>query len=655
VPAPHPVIGLEVAVDAAFAPGGPLAGGVAEYEPRPGQRAMAAAVARAIEGGRVLLAEAGTGTGKTLAYLVPALLSGRRVLVSTGTKTLQEQIYEKDVEDLRRALGLDIAVTCLKGRANYLCLHRFEQFRDNPLSMALVEPEIADRLLAWGRGTATGDRAELDELPEDLPVWGEISASAENCLGPACPRHDDCFVTRMRRRAAESDLVIVNHHLLCADASVRQAAAVGVIPECDVAIIDEAHQLEEVATQYFGIAVSTYRLEDLLGDAARALAAGPDLDETAAHGLRSALATVADRGARFFEAVRLARAHTPRGDERVRLAPDSLADAYSPGAALQEALDGVQVQVALIPKPPEDLRAIARRAGEIEDDLAFLVKVGDPDYVYYLESRGRGVALRASPIDVSGVVRELLLDRLPATILTSATLSVAGSFAYVRGRLGIRDADEIRVPSEFAYREQAILYLPARMPDPRSPQFAPAATREIVQVLERTEGRAFVLFTSYAMLREVERALGDTLPYPVLVQGQAPRTVLLRRFRSLGNAVLLATSSFWQGVDVVGEALSCVIIDKIPFASPADPITAARIEAIQAKGESAFTEYQVPLAVLTLLQGFGRLIRHRHDRGVLALLDPRVRTKAYGATFLGALPPAPVTSELDDIRRFFAR
>ncbi len=645
---------LEAAVDAAFAPGGPLSRGVAEYEPRPGQRAMAAAVARAIEQGRVLLAEAGTGTGKTLAYLVPSLLSRRRVLVSTGTKTLQEQIHEKDLADLRAALGIEFTATCLKGRGNYLCLHRFDQFRENPLSLALLEPEVADRLVAWGRQTATGDRAELEGLPDDFDAWGDLSASSENCLGPSCPRHDDCFVTRMRQQAARSDLVVVNHHLLCADASVRQESAAGVIPDCDVAVIDEAHQLEEVATNYFGIAVSTFRLEDWRHDAARALVAAPGVDEAALAAIRRAADSVADRAARFFDVLRFARADA-RGEERVRLAPGSLSEAQAPAAALGGALDELQGEVALAANAPEDLRAIGRRAGEIRDHLAFLMRVGDPDFVYYLEARGRGLALRASPIDVSAIVRELLLDRLPATILTSATLAVAGRFSYVRGRLGIGDADEIRVPSEFAYRDQAILYLPPRMPDPRSPQFAAAATREILEILERTEGRAFVLFTSYSMLREVERGVPASLPYPVLVQGQAPRSQLLRRFRSLGNAVLLATSSFWQGVDVVGEALSCVIVDKIPFASPGDPVTAARIEAIQARGESAFTEYQVPLAVLTLLQGFGRLIRHRQDRGVLALLDPRIRTKGYGASFLEAFPPAPVTSRLDDIGRFFAR
>jgi ATP-dependent DNA helicase DinG len=332
-----------------------------------------------------------------------------------------------------------------------------------------------------------------------------------------------------------------------------------------------------------------------------------------------------------------------------------LADAQGQGAALAGALDGLQGVTALVPEAGEDVDALGRRAGEIRDDLQLLLRAGDPDYVYFLEARGRGVFLRASPIDVATIVRELLLDRMQATVLTSATLSVAGSFEYVRSRLGVRDALEITLPSEFRYEEQAILYLPPRMPDPRSPTFARAASREILEILTRTEGRAFVLFTSYSVLREVERDLAGALDYPVLVQGSAPRSVLLRQFRSLGNAVLLATSSFWQGVDVVGEALSCVIVDKLPFASPAEPVTAARIEAIKARGENAFEQYQLPLAILTLEQGLGRLIRHRRDRGVLAVLDPRIRSKGYGTRFLAALPPAPVVSRLDDIARFFAR
>jgi len=652
---------LGAAVDRVFDEAGPLARAVPEFEPRPGQRAMAAAVADAIEQGHVLLAEAGTGTGKTLAYLVPAILSGRRVLVSTGTKTLQEQIFSKDLPLLQASLGVPFKATYMKGRGNYLCLHRLDQFRDNPMAMAFADADTMAAIGDWAERTGTGDRAELEDLPEDLSIWSDLSAASESCVGSSCPREADCFITRMRQRAAESDIVIVNHHLLCADASVRQNAYGEVIPECHVAVIDEAHQLEDVATQYFGMAVSTYRVEDLTRDVERVIASGGCADDPAE--MRRASDRVRDRAAFFFQALReiglaggggsyTARSASP---DRQRVTASLLAGVQPAGAALVDALDGLQGVAALVREPGEDVAAVGRRAGETRDELVFLLRAGDPDYVYYLEVRGRGVFLRASPIDVSTIVRELLLDRMQATVLTSATLSVAGSFDYVRRRLGVHDAAEIRLPSEFRYEEQAILYLPQGMPDPRSPVFASAASREVLEILKRTEGRAFVLFTSYSVLRDVERELASALDYPVLVQGSAPRSVLLRQFRSLGNAVLLATSSFWQGVDVVGEALSCVIVDKLPFASPAEPVTAARIEAINARGESAFDQYQLPLAILTLAQGLGRLIRHRQDRGVLAVLDPRIRSKGYGARFLEALPPAPVVTRLEDITRFFER
>jgi ATP-dependent DNA helicase DinG len=649
---------LSAVVDRVFAEDGPLARAVPEFESRPGQRAMALAVAAVIEDGGVLLAEAGTGTGKTIAYLVPAVLSHRRVLVSTGTKTLQEQIFSKDIPLLREALGIPFTATYMKGRGNYLCLHRFELFRDNPMSMAFADADTIAAIGDWAGLTGTGDRAELEDLPEDLSVWPELAATSENCVGSECPRYKDCFITRMRQRAAESDIVIVNHHLLCADASVRQNAYGEVIPECHVAIIDEAHQLEDVATQYFGMTVSTYRIDDLVREVERLVASGACRDDPVE--MRRASDRVRDRAAMFFHALREVASGGGRygsqaaPPDRQRVNDSLLGGVQGPGVTLIDALDGLQGVAALVREPSEDVAAVGRRAGEIRDELRFLLRAGDPDYVYYLEARGRGVFLRASPIDVSTIVREVLLERMQATVLTSATMSVAGSFEYVKNRLGVRDASQIRLPSEFSYEEQAILYLPSGMPDPRSPLFARAASREILEILRRTEGRAFVLFTSYSVLREVERQLASTLDYPVLVQGTSPRSVLLRQFRSLGNAVLLATSSFWQGVDVVGEALSCVIVDKLPFASPAEPITAARIEAINSRGESAFDQYQLPLAILTLEQGLGRLIRHRRDRGVLAVLDPRIRSKGYGARFLEALPPAPVVSQLEDITRFFA-
>lgn len=660
--------GLKAAVDAAFATEGPLARVVDQFEPRGGQRIMATAVAETIDRGGVLLAEAGTGTGKTLAYLVPAILSRQRVLVSTGTKNLQEQIYFKDLPVLREALGVDFKATYMKGRANYLCLHRLDQLRGGMgeyRSATTVSPDFVSMMDEWLRTTETGDRAELRDLAEDASEWHEVSATAETCLGSDCPQYDECFVTRMRQRAAESDIVIVNHHLLCADASVRQSSYGEVIPASRYAVLDEAHQLEDVATQYFGIAVSNYRVDELVRDAERALNLGEIEDHDGA--VRRELRRVDDHARSFFTRLSQARlARSPlegrAGDDRMRIGPDWFGDIIDDGLALTGALDHVSAVLARLggdaaapgSSASEDAAALARRATEITDHLRFLLAASDASFVYFLETRGRGVFLRAAPIDVSRLVREFLVDRMHATVLTSATLTVEGSFQYMKGRLGLDDADEVRVPSEFDFAEQTILYLPQRMPSPKSPEYGRAVAREVMDLLACSRGRAFVLFTSYAMLRAVRDLIELELGYPLFVQGTAPRSVLLNQFRETPNAVLLATSSFWQGVDVIGEQLSCVIIDKLPFASPGDPITAARIEAIGADGRDAFQEYQVPLAILSMLQGLGRLIRHRSDRGVLAVLDPRLRTMAYGQRFLDSFPPAPITFKLDEVRQFFA-
>ncbi|MCC7416467.1 MAG: ATP-dependent DNA helicase [Acidobacteria bacterium] len=698
---------LSALVEAAFAPGGSLARTLPGFEPRAGQVEMAGAVARTFERGGVLLAEAGTGTGKTLAYLIPAILSRERVLVSTGTKNLQEQIYFKDIPALGRALDVPFTAACMKGRANYLCLHRLHQLTGGaggPAAHDVFLPMIRD----WSACTETGDRAELDDLPEDLPFWNEVSAAADTCLGGECPQYDECFVTRMRQRAAAADVVIVNHHLLCADAALRQNAYGEVIPACRFAVVDEAHQLEDVATQYFGVSVSTYRVEDLAADVERFAglpsAGGPG--DRARLGM--AVEALRDGSRAFFAA--LADSHRStgrRGDERVRATRESVAAAAGAAADLGLALERVEAALQPIrkrqaeaadgirpgqdgaghlaaahrergargtscgetaPQPgprsggdqdgdaDEDIASLARRAATLRDELRFLTRTADGRFVYFVEHRGRsGVFFRASPIDVSQIVRELLLERMQSTVLTSATLTVEGSFDYVRQRLGIGPADQVRLASEFDYREQAILYLPPRMPDPRSDEFPLAAGRQVVEILERTEGRAFVLFTSYATLRAVQAIAEMALEYPILAQGTAPRTQLLRQFRETAHAILFATSSFWQGVDVVGEALSCVIVDKLPFASPADPITAARMDAIRDRGGDPFAEYQLPLAILALQQGLGRLIRHRRDRGVLAVLDPRLRTKGYGRRFIASLPPAPIVHDPAHIDRFLGR
>jgi ATP-dependent DNA helicase DinG len=632
-----------------------LARAVDQFEPRDGQRAMAASVAETLGNGGVLLAEAGTGTGKTLAYLVPAILNRQRVLISTGTKNLQEQIYFKDIPALRAALGVPFTATYMKGRANYLCLHRLDQLRAHPAAPM----DFISTIDEWRRGTETGDRAELTDLEEDSSQWHDVAAIAETCLGNECPQYRECYVTRMRQKAAESDLVIVNHHLLCADASVRQSTYGEVIPDCNYAIIDEAHQLEDVATQYFGIAVSNYRISDLIRDAERALNLGMIEDNDSE--LRHAITRVDDHSLTFFGALMTARHARGGFEERLRIGPGWFGDVLDDGLGLIAALTGLEESMAKRAgtsepgaQPNEDASTMGRRAGELRDNLTFLLEVSDPAYVYFLETRNRGVFLRAAPIDVSHVINEMLFNRMRATIMTSATLTVEGSFDYVKGRLGVPHADSLRVPSEFDFAEQAILYLPKQMPPPKSPQYTEAVAREVRDLLLRTEGRAFVLFTSYAAMRTVRDRVEPDLPYPVIMQGTAPRSALLAQFRSTPNAVLFATSSFWQGVDVVGEQLSCVIIDKLPFASPGDPITSARIEAINADGGDAFSDYQVPLAILAMLQGLGRLIRHRTDRGVLAVLDPRLRTMGYGRRFLDSFPPAPVTQNPEAVTRFFA-
>lgn len=653
------------------------------FEPREGQRQMAAAVAKAIDQGETLLAEAGTGTGKTLAYLIPAILSRQRVLVSTGTKNLQEQIFFKDLPALRDSLRVPFTATLMKGRTNYLCLHRWETYRDavegnTGTSGRLIE--VGDHVLLpviqeWAARTQTGDRAELRDLPEDLPLWREISADADTCLGTECPRYGDCYLTLMRQRAAASDVVIVNHHLLCADAAVRQSAYGEVIPSCPTLIVDEAHQLEDAATQYFGVAFSNFRVDDLVHDAELLLTTAPLGIERVEHAAR-ALTHISDRARIFFAALSLARAAITMTDARVRYTSEAMADCAEEGLALAAAFDDLEraftgpsaaaaaaATAFADPDGPssgggfdegnEAIAAIARRAGDLRHDLRLLLRADDESFVYYLELRGLGTFLRASPIDVSRIMREALFDRFRTVVLTSATLAVDRSFDYIKGRLGVGAAKDLQVPSEFDYGRQALLYLPRRMPPPKSASFAEAVAREAIALLTRSRGRAFVLFTSYRILRTAQPLIEMGIPYPVLVQGSAPRSTLIEEFRSTANAVLLATSSFWQGVDVVGDSLSCVVIDKLPFASPGDPVTAARIDAINARGGDAFADYQVPLAILSLQQGLGRLIRHRTDRGVLAVLDSRLVTTGYGRRFLASLPPAPITRDLDAIEGFF--
>ena len=633
--------GPEPATAGFFAPEGPLARVLSGYEERPAQQELAAAAARVLTDGGLLLAEAGTGTGKTLAYLLPAAELGRRVVISTGTKNLQEQLVGKDLPLLARALGRDLDVAVMKGRGNYLCLLRFRSFSEAGSFRRLDEVPLYRAVEAWAPGTETGDRSEIGDLPDSVDFWREISAASENCIGQACPDFDPCWVTQMRQRALEADLVIVNHHLLCADLAVKDGSYGEVIPHYDTLVVDEAHLLEDVATQYFGVQVSSHRFDELARDVERELKAA-HLD---ARDVLAEVEALRHRAERLFKLLALGRGQ--------RLAPGwRKGRVEEESDALLMRLDGLKTAILALPERPEPVTALAARAQAAREDLGFVLEADTDGHVFFVEARGRGVFLKATPIDVSGLLRERLFEPLRACVLTSATLAVDSGFEYLRSRLGLAPTEQLLLPSPFDYERQAILYVPRGMPDPRAAAFAERAAQEIAQLLELSRGRAFVLFTSYSNMHAVAERLAGEVEFPLLMQGEAPKAALLETFRRTPGAVLLATASFWQGVDVAGEQLSCVIVDKLPFASPADPVVAARIERLRQRGDNPFADYQVPVAILMLKQGLGRLIRSGSDRGILAVLDSRLVERPYGSRFLASLPPVRLVHDRASLAGF---
>jgi len=641
-------------VEALLGPAGVLSEVLPGYESRPQQLAMAQAVERCFAEHGYLLAEAGTGTGKTFAYLVPAVLARRKVVISTATKTLQEQIFLKDIPILKQQVGMQFEAAYLKGRNNYLCLHRLEAMSQQPEFAIREEAKYWPHIQQWAAQTEVGDRAELD-LPDSFSAWRELSTTPETCLGTVCPQHEPCFVTRSRRWAEQADLVVVNHHLFFADLAIRSsqgARGEGVLPHYDAVVFDEAHALEEVATDYFGRQISNRRMEELASDAIRA----DRSDDRKVGAISAAANRIRDLSEALFHAIPDALS-LPSGDGSYRLEAKSLEPLDHHFDALLQSLNAVGALGSSSEQP--ELVSVSRRGAELASDLEFIWKAHAADHVYWVERRGRGVFLRAAPIDIGGELRRRLYPSVDPLVFTSANLTVAGRFDYFSGRIGLSEDQpplsplaKVSVDSASDFRSQAALYVPARLPNPNALDFPRAVADEIVRLVQITGGCAFALFTSLRNMAAVHQLVKPRVPFAVLLQGERPKSALLELFRK-APSVLFAAQSFWEGVDVPGNALSLVIIDRLPFASPGDPLVAARIEQLRKQGGDPFSAYQLPQAAIALRQGFGRLIRTQQDRGIVAILDHRIRTRPYGEVFLDSLPPVPRFGELSSLENWF--
>ena len=615
------------------------------YEHRRSQLEMAEGVEEAFRTKQHLIVEAGTGTGKTLAYLLPAIRSGRRVVISTATKSLQEQLYTKDVPFVQRHFAPQLKAVVMKGRANFLCRQKLHQIEGQPLLKGMEELDWFTQIREWERLTETGDRAELSFLPDDAELWARLDARREGCTGQKCPEFHRCFITAMHQRAAEADLIIVNHHLFFADLALRQDDFGSILPEYSAVVFDEAHEIEDVASDYFGRQVSNYRLEELARDGEQAMR----LTSQGGPALLRRLTRLRDRTRDFFEAFPPREGRSPFEPAARAAFLEQHRESYG---ELIGAVKALEIEIAALPAKADELVTIARRAAELRDELVFLLESSEKNYVYWFERRGKGVFIVATPIDVSSILRERLFEVFDTVVLTSATLAVGGRFDFLKQRLGVRAARERVLSYEFDFRRQAMLYVSAQLPDVRDAGFAEKAAEEIARLLHCTAGRAFCLFTSYSQMHQIFDLVHARVRFPLFLQGTAPRSVLLDRFRATPGAVLFATASFWQGVDVPGEQLSCVIVDRLPFAVPTDPVVAARVRTLTEEGHNAFAEYQVPEAVLALKQGFGRLIRARTDRGVLAILDNRIQRMQYGRIFLESLPEYTFARDIADVQRF---
>ena len=616
---------------------------VHDYSVRPQQVEMAEAIREAIDQGESLICEAGTGTGKTFAYLVPALQSGYKVVISTGTRHLQDQLFTRDLPLVRKAVGRPLNVALLKGRANYLCLHRLGQAEFDSRRLDRQARGFLADIRAWSQQTGSGDLAELSHIPEDASVRPACVSTVDNCLGQECDFYDDCFVFRARRRAVEADLAVVNHHLFLADMVLKEAGYGELLPSAEVVIFDEAHQLPELASQFFSQTLSSRQLMELVSDSRTAyFEEAADLPE---------FPGILDRCEKAIRDLRLSFS----GEDK-RVAWAGLKETTDVSAALSTLLDKMDAVHQVLEDFADRGKSLDNCHKRTAAALAYLDQFNDreeDEYIRWLELRGNGFFLHRTPLDIADVFRTRISEYDCLSIFTSATLSVNRRFDHFSAQLGLEEVKSVSWDSPFDFKTQSLLYLPRGLPDPGTPGFTGSVVEKSIPLLRLTRGRAFFLFTSHRALRQAAELVGEALDYPILVQGDAPRTELLETFRTTSNAVLLGTSSFWEGVDVRGQALSCVIIDKLPFAAPDDPVLRARLKQMEELGRNPFMEYQVPEAVLTLKQGIGRLLRDKSDYGVLMIGDPRLRTRPYGRIFLNSLPEMTFTEELSDIEDFF--
>ena len=624
---------------------GSLARSLQSFEYRPSQIQMARLIEDSLRKKVPAIIEAGTGTGKTLGYLVPLVLSNKKSVISTGTKNLQEQIFFKDIPLLSKATGLKIDSLLMKGRKNYLCLYRYHQYFSRPSLLEPAREKVRERIEIWLTKTKFADRAELTWLADDDPIWDAISSTSDQCVGADCIHYADCYLNALRRSAAQSRIIIVNHHLFFADLMVKKSGFGEIIPRFQVVIFDEAHNIEEIATTYFGESLSSRQLLELVNDVEKETKEIRHIDKRMLKNQLDLIKKGTEQLRELFENI----------NDKERLDQEKLLIInQGPARDIKHGLNYIEQKSGLKELKDVPFQAIATRAGELQQSLEKILSYDDPDWLNWYEKRKKSVVLHISPLDISKSMQELLYKNVKTLVFTSATLSTNGNFDYIRSRLGLsHDTLEGICPSHFDFKEQTLMYIPKDMPNPNDPSFAPKVAERVMEMLKISSGRALILFTSYNNLNLVHSEIEGRIPYTVLKQGDAPRSVLLEEFSQDTSSVLLATGSFWQGVDVPGEALSCLIIDKLPFDSPGDPLVAARIESIRARGGNPFMEYQLPSAIISLKQGLGRLIRKSSDRGLLSILDTRMITSRSGRFFFLSLPEIPLSHELPDIHRFF--